>query len=54
MTASRKGIAGNDTEVLKQIEAAGVTVTRLTPAQIKVFQSASKPVYDKWARSGGA
>lgn len=53
VTASRKGIAGSDTEVLKQIEAAGVTVTRLTPAQIKVFQTASKPVYDKWADQVG-
>ena len=47
--AARKGIAGSDNEVLKQIEAQGVTVTHLTPAQIKPFQAAAKPVYDKWA-----
>jgi tripartite ATP-independent transporter DctP family solute receptor len=53
VAAARKGIAGNDTEVLKQIEAQGVTVTHLTPAQVKAFQAASKPVYDKWAEQVG-
>jgi len=53
VVAARKGIAGSDNEVLKQIEAQGVTVTHLTPAQIKAFQSASKPVYDKWAEQIG-
>jgi tripartite ATP-independent transporter DctP family solute receptor len=50
---ARKGIAGNDTTVLKQIEGQGVTVTRLTADQRKAFQSASKPVYDKWAEQIG-
>ena len=53
VAAARKGIAGSDNEVLKQIEAQGVTVTHLTPAQFKAFQSASKPVYDKWAEQIG-
>ncbi|MEN3352825.1 MAG: TRAP-type transport system periplasmic protein [Betaproteobacteria bacterium] len=50
---ARKGIAGNDTTVLKQIEGQGVTVTRLTADQRKAFQAASKPVYDKWAEQIG-
>ena len=53
VVAARKGIAGSDNEVLKQIEAQGVTVTHLTPEQIKAFQAAAKPVYDKWAEQIG-
>jgi tripartite ATP-independent transporter DctP family solute receptor len=53
VVAARKGIAGSDNEVLKQIEAQGVTVTHLTPAQVKAFQAAAKPVYDKWAEQIG-
>ena len=52
---ARKGIAGTDNAVLKQIEAAaGVTVTRLTPEQRTAFVQATRPVYDKWARQIGA
>lgn len=51
---ARKGIAGNDNAVLKQIEAAGVTVTQLTPAQRDAFVQATRPVYDKWAKTIGA
>ena len=46
---TQMSFAGSGNEALKQIEAQGVTVTHLTPAQIKAFQAASKPVYDKWA-----
>ena len=53
VAAARKGIAGNDTEILKQIEAQGVTVTRLTPEQRKAFESATRAVYDKWAQQIG-
>jgi len=53
VAAARKGIAGNDTEILKQIEAQGVTVTRLTAEQRKAFESATRPVYDKWAQQIG-
>jgi tripartite ATP-independent transporter DctP family solute receptor len=49
VVAARKGIAAPDTEALKQIEANGVTVTRLTAEQRKAFQSATRGVYDKWA-----
>ncbi len=51
---ARKGIAGNDNAVLKQIEAAGVTVTQLNPAQRDAFVQATRPVYDKWTKAIGA
>lgn len=51
---ARKGIAGNDNAVLKQIEAAGVTVTQPTAAQRDAFVQATRPVYDKWAKTIGA
>jgi TRAP-type C4-dicarboxylate transport system substrate-binding protein len=51
---ARKGIAGNDNAVLKQIEAAGVTVTQLTPAQRDAFVQMTRPVYDKWSKTIGA
>ena len=51
---ARKGIAGTDNAVLKQIEAAGVTVTRLTPEQRTAFVQATRPVYDKWSKQIGA
>lgn len=51
---ARKGIAGSDNAVLKQIEASGVTVTHLTPEQRKAFVQATRPVYDKWSKSIGA
>jgi tripartite ATP-independent transporter DctP family solute receptor len=53
VAAARKGIAAADAEVLKQIEAQGVTVTRLTPDQRKAFQGATKSVYDKWSQQIG-
>ena len=51
---ARKGIAGNDNAVLKQIEASGVTVTNLTAEQRAAFVQATRPVYDKWAKTIGA
>ncbi|NJD87683.1 MAG: DctP family TRAP transporter solute-binding subunit [Betaproteobacteria bacterium] len=50
---ARKGIAGGDNEVLKQIEASGVKVTSLNDAQRDAFVKATRPVYDKWAKSIG-
>ncbi len=37
----------------KTLESEGMTVTYLTPAQIKVFQDRSKSVYDKWTKEIG-
>jgi TRAP-type C4-dicarboxylate transport system substrate-binding protein len=51
---ARKGIAGNDESVIKEIEGLGVTVTRLGEADKKKFQAATKPVYDKWKGQIGA
>jgi tripartite ATP-independent transporter DctP family solute receptor len=50
---ARKGIAGGDNEVLKQIEAGGVKVTALNAAQRDAFVKATRPVYEKWAKSIG-
>ena len=50
---SRKGIAGNDNAVLKQIEAAGVTVTNPTTEQRAAFVQATRPVYEKWTKTIG-
>ncbi len=51
--AARKGIAGTDNAVLKQIEASGVTVTTPSAAQRDEFVKATRPVYDKWAKTIG-
>jgi tripartite ATP-independent transporter DctP family solute receptor len=50
---ARKGIMGGDDEVLKAIEANGVTVVHLTPAEKQAFQKATRPVFDKWAKTIG-
>ncbi len=50
---ARKGIAGNDNTVLKQIEASGVTVTHPTAEQRAAFVQATRPVYDKWSKTIG-
>ncbi len=47
---ARKGIAGNDESVIKDIEGLGVTVTRLGPQERTAFQQATRPVYEKWAK----
>ncbi len=51
---SRKGIAGNDNAVLKQIEAAGVVVTQPTAEQRAAFVQATRGVYDKWSKTIGS
>lgn len=53
IVAARKGIIAPDESVLKEIEALGVTITRLTPDAFKAFQAATKPVYEKWAKQIG-
>jgi TRAP-type transport system periplasmic protein len=49
---ARDGL-GKDGASYKKLEAEGMTVSLLTPAQIKVFQDRSKPVYDKWTKEIG-
>ncbi len=50
---SRKGITAEDDSLLKDIAAQGVEVVRLTPEQQKAFQTATQPVFDKWAKQIG-
>ena len=50
---ARKGVAGYDNTVLKQTEASGVTVTNPTAEQRAAFIQATRPVYDKWAKTIG-
>ncbi|MHB1653991.1 MAG: TRAP transporter substrate-binding protein [Desulfitobacteriaceae bacterium] len=42
---------GRDAEAdqISKLQAAGMTVTKLTPEQLKAFQDATKPVYDQFA-----
>ncbi len=49
---ARDGL-GKDGASYKKLEAEGMNITHLTPAQIKVFQDRSKPVYDKWTKEIG-
>jgi len=51
--AARKGIAAPDTEAIKQIEANGVAVVRLSADQRRAFQAATRGIYDKWAEQIG-
>ncbi len=50
---ARKGLSGSDMSMLREVEALGVKVTRLTDAEKQAFEKATKPVYDKWARQIG-
>ena len=51
---ARKGITESDPSTLKEIEALGVTITRLSADEKKAFQAATRPVYDKWKTRVGA
>ena len=51
---ARKGLTKTDTSMIREVEALGVKVTELTPAEKTEFQRVLKPVYDKWAKTIGA
>jgi TRAP-type transport system periplasmic protein len=51
---ARKGITVDDPTLLKEIEASGVTITRLSADEQKAFQKATVAVYDKWKARIGA
>lgn len=53
IAAARKGLDGDDSAI-KEIEALGVTVTKLSLDDKKKFQAATKAVYDKWKSQIGA
>jgi tripartite ATP-independent transporter DctP family solute receptor len=50
---ARKGLVDDDSAI-KEIEALGVTVTKLSLDDKKKFQAATKSVYDKWKPQIGA
>ena len=47
---ARKGISGSDDAMLQAIEANGVRVVRLTDAEKQAFQTATRPVFEKWVK----
>ncbi len=49
----RKGLADSD-EAFKELEANGMTVTRITPEALAAFKTQSKDVYAKWKETVGA
>lgn len=51
---ARKGLLPPDDSAYKEVEALGVKVTRLTPAEVESFKKITRPVYDKWARTIGS
>ncbi len=51
---ARKGITQADPSTLKEIEGLGVTITRLSEAELKAFRDATRPVYDRWKQRIGA
>ena len=51
---ARKGITDADPATLKDIEGLGVKITKLSDAEKKVFQTATKGVYEKWKGRIGA
>lgn len=50
---ARKGLSGADQSFIKQVEALGVKVTELSPAEKDAFKQAVKPVVDKWTQQIG-
>jgi tripartite ATP-independent transporter DctP family solute receptor len=53
IAASRKGLNPPDDSTVKEVEARGVNVVRLTEAQKQSFKKATQKVYDKWAKQIG-
>ena len=53
LTAARKGLIPPDDATIKEVEAKGVNVVRLTDAQKAAFKKVTKEVYDKWAKQIG-
>ena len=51
---ARKGVTPDDQSLLKDIGALGVEVVSLSQEQLKPFQEATRPVYEKWKAKIGA
>jgi len=45
---ARKGLTDDDQHLIDEIEAKGVTITRLTDEERAAFVEATRPVYDAW------
>jgi len=54
LEAARKGLVPPDDSLIKEIEAGGVTVVRLTEKDKEAFKKATKDVYEKWKKQIGA
>ena len=53
MEAARKGLVPPDDSMIKEVEAMGVNVVRLTEKDKQPFKKATKAVYDKWTKQIG-
>lgn len=45
---ARKGLTDDDQSLIEEIEAKGVTITRLTDEERQAFVDATRPVYEAW------
>ena len=50
---ARKGLTASDNQMYKDVEALGVKVTRLSPAEVDAFRKLTRPVYEKWSKTVG-
>lgn len=53
-TLARKGLTTADNTIYKNVEALGVKVTHLSPAEVEAFRKLTRPTYDKWAKTIGS
>jgi len=53
IAASRKGLIPPDDSTVKEVEAKGVQIVKLTDAEKQPFKKATQAVYDKWAKQIG-
>jgi TRAP-type transport system periplasmic protein len=53
IAVARKGLVAPDDSTIKEVEARGVNVVRLTDADKQAFKKATEKVYDKWAKTIG-
>jgi tripartite ATP-independent transporter DctP family solute receptor len=49
----RKGLVPPDDSLIKEVEASGVSVVKLTPQEKDAFRKATRKVYEKWAKQIG-
>jgi TRAP-type transport system periplasmic protein len=52
--AAKEELALARKDLVKEVEGMGVSVTQLSPDDMKAFQAATRPVYDKWKNQIGA